>query len=108
MSTNIDKINLIPEYRRITDSDKYEIKHKRANSLKQIIMDSKSDNDKNYRNIIEDNLSKILYNFKYMKEPLIIATNAKLFTILNGNIKKIKQGHEIKSYYVLSKTLDGY
>ena len=100
--------NLIPEYRRITDSDKYEIKHKRANSLKQIIMDSQSDNDKNYRNIIEDNLSKILYNFKYMKEPLIISTNAKLFTILNGNIKKIKQGHEIKSYYVLSKTLDGY
>ena len=100
--------NFIVEYKQITGSDKYEAKHKRANSLKQIIVDAKNNNDEYYRNIIEEHLSRILYNYQNMIEPFIISTNANLFSVLNANLKKIKQGHEIKSYYVLAKLLDGY
>lgn len=100
--------NFIVEYKQITGSDKYEAKHKRANSLKQLIVDAKDINDEYYRNIIEEYLSRILYNYQNIIEPFIISTNTKLFSALNANIRKIKQGHEIKSYYVLSKSLDGY
>ena len=100
--------NFIVEYKNITGSDKYESKHKRANSLKQLIVDAKDTNDEYYRNIIEEYLPRILYNYQNIIEPFIISTNAKLFSALNANLKKIKYGHEIKSYYVLSKSLDGY
>ena len=100
--------NFIVEYKQIIGSDKYEAKHKRANSLKQLIMNARDNNDEDYKNIVVDALAKTLCNYSFTLNPFTIIKNPNLFFTLNANLKKIKQGHEIKSYYVLSKSIDGY
>lgn len=100
--------NYIVEYKNIIGSDKYEAKHKRANSLKQLIMNAKDSNDEDYINTIVDALAKVLCNYSITLNPFTIWHNPNLFFTLNDNLKKIRQGHEMKSYYVLAKSLDGY
>ena len=100
--------NYIVEYKKLLNRDNYEAKHKRANSLKQMIINAKDNDDEDYRNTIVDALAKVLCNYSITLNPFTIWHNPNLFFTLNDNLKKIRQGHEMKSYYVLAKSLDGY
>ena len=100
--------NYIVEYKKLLNRDNYEAKHKRANSLKQMIINAKDNDDEDYRNTIVDSLAKVLCNYSITLNPFTIWHNPNLFFTLNDNIKKIRQGHEMKTYYVLAKSLDGY
>ena len=113
--------NLKQEYRQLVGNvKKYNVTPKLTNTIKKKL--NKVRDNVTYTNYVNDwntELSSYLkHYFKILNvfyvgfdndfHPFQSHYSTELVNILNNNIDEVKIGHEIESYYVLSKSLDGF
>lgn len=53
-------------------------------------------------------ISRYLCNNDYIHDEMTMSAYPEMSTYLNPSVKKVKDGHSIKSYYVLAKSLNGF
>ena len=102
--------NLKKEYRELIGNVKnYEAYPKRANTVKKAIKDIKS---KETTVTLKDRalnlISRYLCNNDYIHDEITMLAYPEMSTYLNPSVKKVKDRHSIKSYYVLAKSLNGF
>lgn len=102
--------NLKKEYRELVGNVKnYEAYPKRANTVKKAIKDIKSkETTMTLKERALTLLSKYLNNYEYIHDEMTMSAYPEMSTYLNPSVKKVKDGHSIKSYYVLAKSLNGF
>ena len=109
--------NVKREYRELTDDVKdYNATPKRTNTIKKYLQEvrsvvSKDDWLHTWEKIFATYLKsyrQIYEVFNDVLHPFQSYHSTRLKEVLNERAKEVEKAHEIKSYYVLSKTLNGY
>lgn len=109
--------NLQLEYRKLIGNLKdYQVSPKITNTLKNKIKQAKgSVTYENFKNMLIDGMAKYFSNYNKINSSFnhrFSASESKLSTdlkeLLNNNVEKVKKAHEIKAYYTLAKTLNGF
>ena len=102
--------NLRREYNDLVGNIKgYEGNPHRTNTIRDKISDiRKRETTNELKSRANGLLAKYLINNEYIHDEVTMSAYPEMGTYLNPNIPKVRDAHNIKSYYVLSKSLNGY
>lgn len=109
--------NLQLEYRKFIGNLKdYQVSPKTTNTLKNKIKQAKGNvTYENFKNMLTNGMAKYFSNYNKINSSFnhrLSASESKLSTdlkeLLNNNVDKVKKAHEIKAYYTLVKSLNGF
>ena len=109
--------NLQLEYRKLIGNLKdYQVSPKTTNTLKNKIKQAKgSVTYENFKNTLTNGMAKYFSNYSKINSSfnhIFSASESKISTdlkeLLNNNVEKVKKAHEIKAYYTLAKSLNGF
>ena len=109
--------NLQLEYRKLIGNiNNYQVSPKITNTIKDRIKSVKSNvTYENFKNMLANGMAKYFANYNKVNDNFnhrFSANESKISTdlkdILNNNVEKVKKAHEIKAYYVIAKSLNGF
>lgn len=102
--------NLKSEYRKLIGNNvDYKANPRIMNTIGEKIRSIKNkDTTETLKERASNLLAKFLSKYEYLHDEVTMGAYPEMPLYLNTNVQKVKSGHSIKSYYVLSKSLNGF